>query len=96
MPHKLSWTDAQDFTIRRMRAEADTWERIARTLGMSRYTVIERGRRLGAQLPPAGVQPPPEDPRRDALPAGHPISWEPITAGTLLDGCPYPLPCFEC
>jgi hypothetical protein len=30
---------------------------------------------------------------RGALPAGHPLSWGPLTAGTVLDGAPYaPLP----
>ncbi len=95
MPQKLHWTTAQDFTIRRMRAEAGSWDRIARALGMSRYTVLERGRRIGAALPLTAIVPPPEDPRREAMPAGDPRSWGPITAGTLLEGCPYPLPCFE-
>jgi hypothetical protein len=26
---------------------------------------------------------------RTALPAGHPLSWGPLTAGTVLDGAPY-------
>jgi hypothetical protein len=26
---------------------------------------------------------------RGALPAGHPLSWGPLTAGTVLDGAPY-------
>lgn len=95
MPQKLSWTEAQDLTIRRMRAEAETWDSIAQALGLSRYTVIERGRRLGAERPAPDYRPPAEDPRRDALPPGHPRSWGPITAGTLLDGCRYPLPCFH-
>ena len=95
MPHKLVWTDAQDFTIRRMRAEASTWEHIATVMGLHRYTVIQRGRRLGAERPALSFETPPEDLRRDALPAGHPQSWQPITSGTLLDGCVYPLPCFE-
>jgi hypothetical protein len=30
---------------------------------------------------------------RGALPAGHPLSWGPLTAGTVLDGIPYaPIP----
>jgi len=95
MPQKLCWTAAQDLTIRRMRIEGATWDTIAGALGVSRYTVIQRGRRIGAQRPPPELGPPPEDPRREPLPAGHPRSWAMITDGTLLEGTPYPLPCFS-
>ena len=95
MPIKLFWTEAQDLTIRRMRAEAETWDSIGRALGLSRYAVIERGRRLGAERPAPGFQAPTDDPRREALAAGHPRSWGAITQGTLLDGCRYPLACFH-
>lgn len=94
MPKKLAWTAAQDLTIRRMRVEGETWDATAAALGISRYTAIERGRRIGAQRPPPEFCPPPEDPRREPLPAGHPRSWRAITDGTLLEGTPYPLPCF--
>jgi hypothetical protein len=94
MPKKLVWTDAQDTLIRRLRAEGATWDTIAATLGISRWTVIERGRRIGARPPPHEFVPPPEDPARDPLPAGHPRSWGVITAGTVLEDTPYPLPVF--
>ena len=94
MPKKLYWTAAQDLTIRRMRIEGATWDTIAAALGVSRYTVIEHGRRIGALRPPQLLGPPPEDPRREPLPAGHPRAWAVITDGTLLEGTPYPLPCF--
>ncbi len=94
MAKKLQWTAAQDLTIRRMRIEGATWDAIAAVLGVSRYTVIERGRRIGAPRPPPEFRPAPEDPNRDPLPAGHPRSWSAITDGTLLEGTPYPLPCF--
>jgi hypothetical protein len=94
LPQKLEWTDAQDLTIRRMRVEGSTWDSIAATLGISRYTTIQRGRRIGAVRPPADFIPAPEDPRREPLPAGHPRSWGAITDGTLLEGAAYPLPVF--
>lgn len=94
MPQKLCWTEAQDLTIRRKRGEGESWDRIATALGLSRYTVIERGRRLGAELPAMGFVPPAEDPKREALPPGHPTSWGVITDGTLLEGDAYPLPGF--
>jgi hypothetical protein len=32
------------------------------------------------------------DPNRDPLPAGHPVSWSLLTAGTCLQGTPYACP----
>ncbi len=90
MPKKLVWTDAQDATIKRMRAEGATWEAIAALLHLTRWTVIERGRRLGARPPPAGFQPLPEDPNRPPLPAGHPQTWGVLVEGTCLEHAPYP------
>ena len=94
MPRKLVWTAAQDTQIRRLRAEGASWDTIAAILGFNRWTVIERGRRIGARPPPREFVPPPEDPSRDPLPAGHPRSLGVITSGTLLEDTPYPLPVF--
>lgn len=94
MPRKLPWTDAQDTQLRRLRSEGGTWDEIAAILGLTRWAVIERGRRIGARLPPPDFTPPPEDPAREPLPAGHRRSWGAITDGTSLDGVPYPLPVF--
>ena len=49
MPRKLVWTAAQDTQIRRLRAEGASWDTIAAILGFTRWTVIERGRRIGAR-----------------------------------------------
>lgn len=94
MPKKLPWTDAQDVQLRRLRAEGATWDAIADLLGMTRWAVIERGRRIGARLPPADFVLPPDDLERAPLPAGHPRAWGAITHGTVLEGMPYPLPVF--
>jgi hypothetical protein len=94
MPRKLVWTAAQDTQIRRLRAEGASWDMIAAILGFTRWTVIDRGRRIGARPPPREFVPRPEDPSRDPLPAGHPRSWGVITSGTLLEDTPYPLPVF--
>lgn len=94
MPKKLVWTNAQDTQIRRLRAEGASWDTIAAILGHTRWAIIDRGRRIGARPPPREFVPPPEDPGRDPLPAGHPRSWDVITAGTVLQGTPYPLPVF--
>jgi hypothetical protein len=95
MPKKIEWTAAQDMQIRRMRAEGSAWDAIAAAIGVTRWTAIERGRRIGARRPPADFVPPPESPTRDALPAGHPRSWGVLIAGTVLEGTPYPLPVFS-
>jgi hypothetical protein len=92
MPRKIEWTEAQDMKIRRMRTESASWDVIAVAVGVTRWTVIERGRRLGARLPPHDFEPPGEDPERPALPPGHPETWDVIIKGTPLEGMPYPIP----
>lgn len=94
MPKKFVWTGAQDTQIRRLRAEGASWDGIATILGLSRWSIIERGRRIGARPPPREFVPPPKDPARDPLPAGHPRSWSVLTAGTVLENTPYPMPVF--
>lgn len=90
MPERREWTAAADATIRGMRADGATWAAIGQVLGLSRNTVIERGRRIHAAGGPApAVRPKPpaeEDPNRGALPAGHPLTWGMLTRGTLLEG----------
>ena len=46
MPQKLHWSEAADTILRRLRAEGETWDSIAATFGVSRWTAIERGQRL--------------------------------------------------
>ena len=92
MPKRIDWTEAQDMVIRRMRTECETWDAIAIAVGVTRWTVIERGRRLGARLPPHDYVPPGEDPERPALPPGHRETWGVIIRGTSMEGSPYPIP----
>lgn len=85
MPQARNWTETADMAIRTMRAEGRTWEAIGARLGLSRNTVIERGRRLCAQAPKRGTpadceQVAAEDPNRAPLPAGHPATWHLLTA----------------
>ncbi len=95
MPIKINWTEAMDGQLRRLRAEGESWDAIAAALSVSRYTAIDRGRRIGARRPPPEHVPPPEDPGRAPLAAGHPRSWDCLNAGTCLAGTPYPLPFFS-
>ena len=94
MPTRFHWTEAQDTQIKRLRAEGATWESIAAVLGLTRWAVIERGRRIGARRPPRELANIREDTARDPLPPGHPRSWDVLTAGTVLENTPYPLPVF--
>ncbi len=89
MPQARQWTETADFTICRMRGGGATWAEIGRTLGLSRNTVIERGRRLRAEAPVKVVEVVvkevvSDDPNRGALRAGHPLTWG------LLTNEPYP------
>ncbi len=95
MPSPPLWTAALDTRLRQLRAEGATWEEIATALGMGRWVVRERGRRIGARRPPPDYAASPEDPRREPLPAGHPRTWNPINRGTVLQGQDYPLPVFS-
>jgi hypothetical protein len=84
MPLARAWTDDADAAIRAMRADGQTWAAIGRTLGLSRNTVIERGRRLRAAAPPRMSRPAmdraiSEDPNRAPLPAGHWLTWGVLT-----------------
>ena len=94
MPPPLIWTEARDLQLKRMRAEGATWNQIAAALGLSRFAVIERGRRLGARKPPPDHTSALADQEREALPAGHAVTWGSITAGTVLEGAAYPYPVF--
>jgi len=91
MPVARRWSDAADGAICAMRAQGATWAAIGRTMGLSRNTVIERGRRLRAAAPVRVAAPPvpandivSEDPHRGPLRAGHRLTW-----GLLTDE-PYP------
>jgi len=89
MPRARQWTETADRVIFQMRGEGQTWAAIGRVLGLSRNTVIERGRRLRAEAPAKKPAPPKDednldDPNRAPLPAGHPLTWG------LLTSEPYP------
>lgn len=88
MPQAREWTEAADAIIFQMRSGGETWAAIGLRLGLSRNTVIERGRRLQATAPVRAAVVKEydmlEDPNRGPLPAGHPLTWG------LLSDEPYP------
>ena len=76
MGKPLAWTSSQDATIRTMREDGATWAEIGASLGISRNTVIERGRRINAKQGRA-ITYVPDAPTRDPqpYPAGNPATW---------------------
>ncbi len=97
MPVAISWTQTADARLLHLRALGQSWHAVASELRIGRNAAIERARRLGLQ-PVTRIQPPPRPPAertdRPALPPGHPLSWQAITAGTCLAGEAYPYPVF--
>ncbi|MGR3717161.1 MAG: hypothetical protein ACU0B1_10480 [Thermohalobaculum sp.] len=87
------WTPALDARLLALRWDGQTWDAIAAEMGIGRYTVVERGRRLGARRAPRMIAAA-EDPGRPARPAGHPACWDLLIAGTVLEGAAYPYPVF--
>ena len=89
MPEALVWSPIADKVILTSRIDGSSWAEIGQKLGLSRNTVIERGRRLNAAAPvkatmrslPKVME---DDPNRAPLPAGHPLTW------ALLTNEPYP------
>lgn len=86
MPQARAWSEAADKVICEMRAAGETWALIGRTLGLSRNTVIERGRRLRAVAPARPLMAAKDkdmegldDPNRPPLRAGHPLTWGLLT-----------------
>ena len=97
MPAPIVWTKDIDARLLQGRAEGLPWQAIAGELRVGRNAAIERARRLGL-APSTRIQPAPspivERVDRPALPPGHPLSWQAITADTALAGEPYPYPVF--
>jgi hypothetical protein len=92
VPEKLVWTDQRDAQLKRLRVQGAAWDAIAAALGISRNAAIERGRRIGARLPPPEHVSEADDPERPPLPPGHYLTWGAIVANTCLADVPYPLP----
>jgi hypothetical protein len=93
---RVTWTNLADDRLACLRGDGASIRTLATTFGLSRSTIAMRAVRLGLVLPtklaaPAKTDPAP-DPTRDPLPAGHPISWGLLTAGTSLEGAAYEIP----
>lgn len=104
MGRKIEFTEAMDATVFDLRSRGVSLDTIGEVLGMSRTTVAERLRERwwGSDLiKPVRPGPPPQRAKpvvgvhpRDhtgAMLAGDPVPWNILTAGTLLEGVPFPL-----
>ncbi len=92
----FEWTADLEARLATLRALGLGWSEAALAMRLGRNMVAEKGRQMGlgtaaGQRP---LVPAPEPPDRPAWPPGHPACWGLITAGTLLDGAPYPYPVF--
>jgi hypothetical protein len=86
-----------DAALMEMRAAGMSWDGICKRLKVSRWAVIQRGKKVGAEMPAQAEEPGEPGRSADPLPAGHPITWGAITDGTVLHGVPYPLaPSVQC
>jgi hypothetical protein len=90
---QLKWSEEQDIGLCAMTLQGRPWAEIARAVGHSRWSTIERARRLGVAWgrprPVKKVASSARDAERDCLPAGHPTTWGLLTVGTVLEGSPF-------
>jgi hypothetical protein len=95
MRSRVVWTAALDEKLCRLRQTGMTWDALAVDMGLGRNTVLERARKLGARTKRTPLAAELEEARdRAPRPAGHPDCWGLLTAGTVLEGEPYPYPVF--
>lgn len=91
---RIIWTPQADARLFQMHASGVSMRALARAFGLGRQAISERAMRLGIHTRlPLPVRKPAlisnEDATREPLPAGHPISWGLLTAGTSLEGAAY-------
>lgn len=83
------WTEADNQLIYSLRALGETWASIAIAIGVSEGAVSVHAQHAKLRpLAPVRVAAVPA--RLAPLPAGHSESWGAITAGTWLEGEPWP------
>lgn len=92
MPDRIIWTPEIDGLIRRRRDENVGWVPIAQELKISRTALKNHALKIGLRI--KGVSPPRNtepkiDLNRPPMPAGNPVSWAILTAGTWLEGTAY-------
>jgi len=95
MPVRVSWTARADARLVKMHLDGLSLRAIASAFHLSRSAITSHARQIGLTLPsrPIAKRVVPltqcsglDDKNREPLPAGHPISWDRITAGTCMQG----------
>ena len=81
--------------VRALRAQGLSYAEVARRLGVSKNSAVGFAARMGMQLAENSpirrdVKPKPVVVRRLPLLPGDPVTWGAITAGTILEGVPFP------
>ena len=100
---KRVWTEAEDASLRELLDQGGSTIDAAARFGCCRQHALAHAKAIGAVKPRTPYVKPRsnaslyyDDPlpawRKDwwPLPAGHPVPWRAITAGTVLDGQEYP------
>ena len=98
----ICWTAQADARLGRLVAQGVSIRGLAKSFGIGRQAAQQRATKLGL-ITPQTRQPAsapvvtaeridPIDAGREALPAGHPITWGMIVQGTCLEGTAYPAP----
>jgi hypothetical protein len=93
-----TWSAAELAIIVTMRASRETWDAIAGQIGTTRTTLTKQAVRMGlwtrgittGDTTPKAMRAEDPDRYRAPYPAGHAETWGVITAGTCLEGFPYP------
>ena len=101
MPGRVSWSPHADARLVKMHLDGLSLRAIALAFRLSRSTIACHARQIGLTVPTRPplkrpLQPAESEQRddcnREPLPAGHPISWNLITAGTCMEGEAYEYP----
>jgi len=97
-PLRREWVRADDDRLLTLRASGLEWSDVAVAMHITRNAAVARHARVLRRRGLArtgtfrvGPAVPVGQQRKEPLPAGHPESWGAITAGTLLEGSPYPV-----
>lgn len=98
----LAWTPQADARLGRLLSDGASIRALSKAFGIGRQAAQQRALKLGLiKLETRTASPRATDQKssnqsadlgRDALPAGHPITWNLVVQGTCLEGTPYSTP----
>ena len=98
----LAWTPQADARLGRLISDGASIRALSKAFGIGRQAAQQRALQLGLIKLETRTSPPRAadqkipmqsvDPSRDALPAGHAITWSLVVRGTCLEGNAYSAP----